>query len=88
MWLFPWPTFYIVICCTYLPISVTMANRPSYAQLEGLVEFLEQNPGIAKGLLRTAQGKLETKRKWENLATTLNSLGGANKNGQGWAKVI
>ncbi|KAJ8728922.1 hypothetical protein PYW07_006618 [Mythimna separata] len=63
-----------------------MANRPSYAQLEGLVEFLEQNPGIAKGLLRTAQGKLEMKRKWENLATTLNSLGGANKNGQGWAK--
>ncbi|KAJ8728528.1 hypothetical protein PYW07_006224 [Mythimna separata] len=42
--------------------------------------------GIAKVLLRTAQGKLETKRKWEKLATTLYSLGGANKNGQGWAK--
>lgn len=65
-----------------------MPNRPSYAQLEGLVDFLEQNPGVAKGILRTTQGKLETKRKWEILATTLNSLGGTNKNGQGWAKVI
>ncbi|KAF9406109.1 hypothetical protein HW555_013415 [Spodoptera exigua] len=63
-----------------------MTNRPSYAQLEGLVEFLEQNPGIAKGLLRTTQAKLETKRKWATLATSLNSLGGANKDGQGWAK--
>ncbi|PZC80773.1 hypothetical protein B5X24_HaOG213997 [Helicoverpa armigera] len=62
-----------------------MSNRPSYRQ--GLVEFLEQNPAIAKGLLRTSQGKLETKRKWATLATSLNSLGGANKNGQGWAKV-
>lgn len=65
-----------------------MTNRPSHAQLEGLVDFLEQNPGIAKGLLRTSQGKMETKRKWANLAISLNSLGGANKNGEGWAKVI
>ncbi|KAJ8711172.1 hypothetical protein PYW07_008414 [Mythimna separata] len=63
-----------------------MSNRPSQAQLECLAEFLEQNPGIAKGLLRTTQGKVETKRKWENLSTTLNSLGGAKRNGQGWAK--
>ncbi|XP_041987056.1 uncharacterized protein LOC121738862 [Aricia agestis] len=63
-----------------------MANRPCYAQLESLAEFLEQNPGIAKGLLRTSQGKMETKRKWANLAISLNSLGGANKTGEGWAK--
>ncbi|CAB3223746.1 unnamed protein product [Arctia plantaginis] len=43
-----------------------MTSRPSYCQLEGLVDFLEQNPSIAKGLLRT--------------------LGGAIKDGQGWAK--
>ncbi|CAH1636338.1 unnamed protein product [Spodoptera littoralis] len=69
-----------------LSISVAMPSRPSYAQLEGLVEFLEQNPGVAKGLVRTTQGQIETKRKWENLATSLNSLGGANKNGRAWAK--
>lgn len=64
-----------------------MTNRPSYAQLEALVEFLEQNPGIAKGLLRTALAQVETKRKWANLATSLNAIGGANKDGHGWAKV-
>ncbi|KAJ0176456.1 hypothetical protein K1T71_007635 [Dendrolimus kikuchii] len=63
-----------------------MTNRPSFAQLEGLVEFLQENPGIAKGLLRTIQGKADTKRKWASLAISLNALGGANKDGQGWAK--
>ncbi|CAB3242120.1 unnamed protein product [Arctia plantaginis] len=63
-----------------------MTSRPSYCQLEGLVDFLEQNPSIAKGLLRTFQAKLETKEKWASLATRLNALGGAIKDGQGWAK--
>ncbi|CAK1597588.1 unnamed protein product [Parnassius mnemosyne] len=63
-----------------------MANRPTLAQIEALVEFLEQNVGIAKGLLRTNQAKMEVKRQWASVATTLNSLGGANKDGQGWAK--
>ncbi|XP_026743398.1 uncharacterized protein LOC113505083 isoform X1 [Trichoplusia ni] len=69
-----------------IPILAKMTNRPTYSQIECLVEFLEQNPGIAKGLLRTSQAKLETKRKWASLATSLNSIGGANKDGQGWAK--
>ncbi|CAG9793049.1 unnamed protein product [Diatraea saccharalis] len=63
-----------------------MPSRPSHLQVEGLVEFLEQNPNIAKGLLKTAQGKTETKRKWAQIAVTLNALGGVNKDGAGWAK--
>ncbi|CAG5059965.1 unnamed protein product [Parnassius apollo] len=63
-----------------------MAKRPTLAQMETLVEFLEQNVGIAKGLLRTNQAKMEIKRQWASVAITLNSLGGANKDGQGWAK--
>ncbi|CAG9786748.1 unnamed protein product [Diatraea saccharalis] len=63
-----------------------MPSRPSHLQVEGLVEFLEQNPNIAKGLLKTAQGKTETKRKWAQIAVTLNALGGVNKDGPGWAK--
>ncbi|CAB3241163.1 unnamed protein product [Arctia plantaginis] len=63
-----------------------MTSRPSYCQLEALVDFLEQNPSVAKGLLRTLQAKLETKEKWASLATRLNALGGAIKDGQGWAK--
>ena len=64
-----------------------MTNRPTTIQLEALVEFLEENPGIARGLLRTAQAKQETKRKWAQIAISFNSLGGVHKDGPGWAKV-
>lgn len=62
--------------------------RPSQHQLESLADFLEQHPGIAKGLLRTANAKQETKRKWEEASVSLNALGGAQKDGKGWAKVL
>ncbi|KAJ8728901.1 hypothetical protein PYW07_006597 [Mythimna separata] len=61
-------------------------SRPTHQPLETLVDFLEQNPGIAKGLLRTAHAKQQTKRKWDEIAVSLNSLGGAQKDGKGWAK--
>lgn len=64
-----------------------MAYRPSYVQIESLVDFLEDHPGIAKGLLKSNNGRAETKKKWAEIATSLNALGGANKDGQGWAKV-
>lgn len=51
------------------------------------MDFLTQNPGIAKGLLRTAHAKQQTKRKWDEIAVSLNALGGAQKDGKGWAKV-
>lgn len=62
-------------------------NRPSYPQLEALGDFLTQNPGIAKGCLRSAHGKQQTKLKWDEAAITINALGGAQKDGKGWAKV-
>ena len=64
-----------------------MTTRPSQLQLEHLVDFLEQNSGIAKGLMRTAHAKFDNRKKWEKLALTLNALGGAIKNGRRWAKV-
>ena len=51
-----------------------------------MVDFLGQNPGIAKGFI-TAHAKLDNRKKWEELALTLNALGGAIKNGRRWAKV-
>ncbi|XP_053616023.1 uncharacterized protein LOC128678473 [Plodia interpunctella] len=68
------------------PIIAEMANRPTLHQIEALVEFLEQNQGIARGLLRTQQAKVETKRKWQEFAVTTNAMGGVIKNGQAWAK--
>lgn len=61
-------------------------NRPTYKQLEALADFLADNRGIAKGLMRTAHGKYETKKKWQDVAVTLNALGGAHKDGRSWAK--
>ncbi|KAL4702260.1 hypothetical protein ACJJTC_002855 [Scirpophaga incertulas] len=61
-------------------------SRPTSQQLEALVEFLELNSGIAKGLLRTAHAKHDTKRKWDDISINLNALGGAQKTGKGWAK--
>lgn len=58
-----------------------MSNRPTQMQMEALVEFLERNPGIAKGLLRTHQAKLDTKRKWQEFANATNALGGTVKDG-------
>ncbi|KAL4719592.1 hypothetical protein ACJJTC_019271 [Scirpophaga incertulas] len=63
-----------------------MSNRPTTIQLEALVEFLEQHPAIARGFLRTALGKQESKRKWAEIAMSLNSLGGVIKDGPAWAK--
>ncbi|CAB3258892.1 unnamed protein product [Arctia plantaginis] len=54
--------------------NVTRTNRPTYSQLKGLVEFLKQNPSIAKGLLPTIKPKLETKATWRSLATRLNAV--------------
>ncbi|RVE44040.1 hypothetical protein evm_011338 [Chilo suppressalis] len=60
--------------------------RPTYEQLEALVTFLEENPGIAKGHLRSSQAKWETKRKWEQISITLYAMGGTQKDAKGWSK--
>ncbi|KAL4721613.1 hypothetical protein ACJJTC_011666 [Scirpophaga incertulas] len=59
-------------------------SRPTSQQLESLVEFLELNPGIAKGLLHTAHAKNDTRRKWDDISLNLNALGGVQKTGKGW----
>ncbi|KAJ8728898.1 hypothetical protein PYW07_006594 [Mythimna separata] len=47
-----------------------LMSRPTHQQLETIVDFLEQNPGIAKGLLRTAHAMQQTKRKWDEIAVS------------------
>ncbi|KAL4720333.1 hypothetical protein ACJJTC_018081 [Scirpophaga incertulas] len=61
-------------------------SRPTSQQLESLVEFLELNPGIAKGLLHTAHAKNDTRRKWDDISLNLNALGGAQKTGKTFRK--
>ncbi|RVE54883.1 hypothetical protein evm_000250 [Chilo suppressalis] len=60
--------------------------HPSSAQVEALVEFMERNPGLAKGFLPTQNARERGRRQWEELAVRLNSLGGTIKNYKQWTK--
>ncbi|KAJ8737943.1 hypothetical protein PYW08_000538 [Mythimna loreyi] len=60
--------------------------RPSYAQLEKLIEFMEENPKFAKGLMRCTPGRYETQLKWEELANILNNMDGITKTARQWSR--
>ncbi|KAJ8703983.1 hypothetical protein PYW07_013277 [Mythimna separata] len=67
-------------------IIETRSSHPSSAQVETLVEFMERNPGMAKGFLRTQSARERSRRKWEELALRLNSMGGTIKTYKQWTK--
>ncbi|KAL4720656.1 hypothetical protein ACJJTC_018851 [Scirpophaga incertulas] len=61
-------------------------SHPSSAQVETLVEFMERNPSLAKGFLRTQNARERGRRQWEEIAVRLNSLGGTIKTYKQWTK--
>lgn len=63
------------------------SSHPSSAQVETLVEFMERNPGMAKGFLRTQNARERSRRQWDELAVRLNSIGGTIKTYKKWTKV-
>ncbi|XP_026733712.1 uncharacterized protein LOC113506941 isoform X1 [Trichoplusia ni] len=67
----------------YSSVKIT---RPTQIQLEKLVDFLEKNPGLARGNMRSVQARRQTKIKWEQVAISLNALGGAIKDARSWTK--
>lgn len=62
-------------------------SRPSFLQMEKLIEFLENNPGITTGHMRSAQARHVAKMKWDEITLELNSMGGTIKDSKSWAKV-
>ncbi|CAG4969763.1 unnamed protein product [Colias eurytheme] len=64
----------------------TRSSHPSSAQVETLIEFMERNPGMAKGFLRTQNARERSRRQWEELAVRLNSIGGTIKTYKQWTK--
>lgn len=65
-----------------------MANRVSNDQLEELLEFLVEHPGLAKGVGLGARSKETVDKLWNELAAKLNSYGsGSSKSGERWKKV-
>lgn len=73
-------------------IIVQMAppRRILKQQLEILMNFLEKNREMSKGLIPGAPiSRQETKQKWASLAKKLNAVdGGAMKTADEWKKVL
>lgn len=79
--------YFVKLCNVGFSFSSVKITRPTQIQLEKLVDFLEKNPGLARGNMRSVQARRQTKIKWEQVAISLNSLGGAIKDARSWTKV-
>ncbi|XP_073841397.1 uncharacterized protein [Musca autumnalis] len=62
-------------------------SRASSEQIRYLVDFMTNNKDLASGKFAKMNGKLESKKKWEELSVSLNSLGGADKSPDQWHTV-
>lgn len=62
-------------------------TSPSHEQLETLLSFLEEHNDLARGLLRSVEGRLQSQRLWGEICSTLNSMGGCTKSIQQWQRV-
>ncbi|CAG4969155.1 unnamed protein product [Parnassius apollo] len=56
-------------------------------QIDALLNFLDEHRDLARGRLRSLEGKVQVKRLWDELCNTLNSMGGCTKTVQQWQKV-
>ncbi|CAG4935778.1 unnamed protein product [Parnassius apollo] len=56
-------------------------------QIDTLLNFLDEHRDLARGRLRSLEGKVQAKRLWDELCNALNSMGGCTKTVQQWQKV-
>ncbi|XP_075980488.1 uncharacterized protein LOC142979464 [Anticarsia gemmatalis] len=56
-------------------------------QIEMLLNFLQDHKELARGQLRSCEGKVKARRLWQELCTNLNSMGGCTKTVKQWQKV-
>ncbi|CAG5037669.1 unnamed protein product [Parnassius apollo] len=55
-------------------------------QIDALLNFLDEHRDLARGRLRSLEGKVQAKSLWDELCNTLNSMGGCTKTVQQWQK--
>ncbi|CAG5050453.1 unnamed protein product [Parnassius apollo] len=48
-------------------------------QIDALLNFLDEHRDLARGRLRSLEGKVQAKRLWDELCNMLNSMGGCTK---------
>ena len=57
------------------------------AQVTALMDFMQEHSDVAKGLLNSGLEKEDLEAQWQDLTTTLNSMGGAVKSVEKWKQV-
>ena len=62
-------------------------SRPTAAQIDALLNFLEEHRDLAQGNLRSIDGRTLNHRLWDEICTTLNAMGGCTKTTKQWQKV-
>lgn len=68
---------------------MAMEHRVSNEQLDELLDFLDANPAVAKGVGLGTRSKETIDREWDNLADALNAHGGGcSKSGKRWKRVF
>lgn len=56
-------------------------------QLSGMLDFFLENSGLAGGKFHRLHGRMEHEKKWEEMASKLNAIGGAQKSAEQWRTV-
>ncbi|KAJ8729247.1 hypothetical protein PYW08_000828 [Mythimna loreyi] len=54
------------------------------AQVTALMDFMQEHSDVAKGLLNSGLEREDLEAQWQDLTTTLNSMGGAVKSVDKW----
>lgn len=62
-------------------------KRTNTVQFAKLIELMEANPDVAKGIGAFGSSKKTQKENWEQFAVELNSLGPPAREGKEWHKV-
>lgn len=57
------------------------------AQVTAMVDFMQEHSDVAKGLLNSGLEREDMEAQWQDLTTTLNSMGGAVKSVDKWKQV-
>ncbi|XP_012154660.2 uncharacterized protein LOC105664529 [Ceratitis capitata] len=78
---------YMPYCVYKCRMATTKRNRATMEQLIRMMDFFGETPGLAGSQFQKLHGKSDCDRKWSELASTLNCLGGAVKSVEQWHTV-
>ncbi|XP_020717761.1 uncharacterized protein LOC110119009 [Ceratitis capitata] len=74
-------------CVHNCRMATAKRNRATMEQLIRMMDFFGETPGLAGSRFQKLHEKSDCDRKWSELASTLNCLGGAVKSVEQWRTV-